>query len=60
MRLGVPELILLVVVALILFGPGRLPELGKAMGRAIREFKDSVRGGSEPEKTTPPEAGKQV
>ncbi|HEX3031813.1 MAG TPA: twin-arginine translocase TatA/TatE family subunit [Bacillota bacterium] len=37
--LGVPELILILVVALIIFGPGKLPEVGKALGKGISEFK---------------------
>jgi sec-independent protein translocase protein TatA len=37
--LGVPELIVIFVIALIVFGPKKLPELGKALGRGIAEFK---------------------
>ena len=37
--LGVPELILLLVLALIIFGPGKLPDIGRSLGRAINEFK---------------------
>lgn len=37
--LGVPELIILLVVALIVFGPRKLPELGRSLGRSIGEFK---------------------
>ncbi len=37
--LGMPELIIIFIVALLVFGPKRLPELGKALGRAINEFK---------------------
>ncbi|MDI6709569.1 MAG: twin-arginine translocase TatA/TatE family subunit [Bacillota bacterium] len=40
-RIGVPELIIILVVALIIFGPGKLPEAGKALGRTIREFRKS-------------------
>ena len=40
--IGPLELALILVVALIVFGPKRLPELGKSMGRAIREFKGSL------------------
>jgi len=36
--LGVPELIVIFVVALIVFGPQKLPELGKSLGRGLREF----------------------
>jgi len=37
--LGVPELIVIFVIALIVFGPKKLPELGKALGKGIAEFK---------------------
>lgn len=37
--LGVPELIVIFVIALIVFGPKRLPDLGKSLGRGIAEFK---------------------
>jgi sec-independent protein translocase protein TatA len=33
------------LIVLILFGPGKLPELGKGLGKGIREFKDALRGG---------------
>jgi len=36
---GTPEILLVLVIALLLFGPTKLPELGKSLGRAIREFK---------------------
>ncbi len=41
--LGGPELILVLVVFLIIFGVGRLPEVGSALGRSIREFRENVR-----------------
>lgn len=37
--LGLPELVLILVIALIIFGPGKLPEAGKAIGKSISEFK---------------------
>ncbi len=42
MGLGTTELIILLVVALIIFGPSRLPGLGKSMGEAIRGFKKGM------------------
>jgi sec-independent protein translocase protein TatA len=42
--IGVPELILLGLLALILFGPKRLPEMGRGLGKGMREFKDSISG----------------
>lgn len=41
-RIGLPELILILVIALIIFGPSKLPQIGKSMGQAIREFRKST------------------
>ncbi|MCA1554552.1 MAG: twin-arginine translocase TatA/TatE family subunit [Chloroflexi bacterium] len=41
---GVPELILILVVALVVFGPGKLPEIGAALGKAIGEFRRATQG----------------
>ena len=38
-RIGFPELIVILVIALVLFGPGKLPGLGKSVGETIKEFK---------------------
>lgn len=46
--IGAPELILLAFVALLLFGPKRLPEIGRAFGSGLREFKDSISGKDAP------------
>jgi sec-independent protein translocase protein TatA len=40
--IGMPEILLLGLVALLLFGPKRLPEMGRGLGKGLREFKDSV------------------
>jgi sec-independent protein translocase protein TatA len=40
--IGMPEILLLGLVALLVFGPKRLPEMGRSLGRGMREFKDSV------------------
>ena len=40
--IGMPELIIIFVVALIVFGPSKLPDLGKSLGEAIRGFKKAV------------------
>ena len=40
-HLGVPELLVILVIALVLFGPGKLPDVGKALGKSIREFKSA-------------------
>ncbi|MGE5576628.1 MAG: twin-arginine translocase TatA/TatE family subunit [Syntrophothermus sp.] len=41
--IGIPELIIILVLALIIFGPGKLPDVGKAVGRSISEFKKASR-----------------
>ncbi|MDF2569056.1 MAG: twin-arginine translocation protein TatA/E family subunit [Sporomusa sp.] len=38
-NLGMPEMIVILVIALLVFGPGKLPEMGKAMGNALQEFR---------------------
>ncbi len=40
--LGMPELIVILVVALVVFGPSKLPDLGKSLGEAIRGFKKAI------------------
>jgi sec-independent protein translocase protein TatA len=39
------HLFFILLIVLILFGPGKLPELGKGLGKGIKEFKDAMRGG---------------
>jgi TatA/E family protein of Tat protein translocase len=41
-NIGLPELLIIVAIALIIFGPNKLPELAKAFGRAMREFKKAT------------------
>ncbi|QCR32787.1 twin-arginine translocase TatA/TatE family subunit [Lysinibacillus sp. SGAir0095] len=41
--IGVPGLVIILVIALILFGPSKLPQLGKAVGQTLKEFKDSTK-----------------
>jgi sec-independent protein translocase protein TatA len=55
--IGMPELIVLGIVLLLIFGPKRLPEMGRSMGHGLREFKDSISGdrkGDELDVTTVP------
>ena len=51
-QIGIPSLILILVVALLIFGPSKLPEIGKAAGNSLREFKNATKGimGDEEEK----------
>jgi sec-independent protein translocase protein TatA len=44
---GFPELLVLGMVLLLIFGPKRLPEMGRSLGRGAREFKDSITGKTE-------------
>jgi sec-independent protein translocase protein TatA len=43
-NIGVPELLIVLVIALIVLGPKKLPEVGRSLGRGMREFKDSISG----------------
>jgi sec-independent protein translocase protein TatA len=51
-EIGISGLIIILVVALLIFGPKRLPEIGRSLGRGMREFKDSITGHDD-EKATP-------
>ena len=42
-NIGVPGLIIILILALIIFGPSKLPQLGKAVGQTLSEFKNSTR-----------------
>jgi sec-independent protein translocase protein TatA len=50
-NIGPLEIIIVLVIVLLIFGPKRLPELGRSMGRGMREFKDSITGKDEESKT---------
>ncbi|KAA9004819.1 twin-arginine translocase TatA/TatE family subunit [Paenibacillus spiritus] len=67
--IGTPGFILLAILALLLFGPNKLPELGRAVGRTFREFKDgtrevlaedSARAASGPQQTAQAEPDKRL
>jgi sec-independent protein translocase protein TatA len=45
--IGMPELLIIMVIVLIIFGAGKLPEIGGAIGKGINNFKKSVRNGDE-------------
>ncbi|MET1248298.1 twin-arginine translocase TatA/TatE family subunit [Sporolactobacillus sp. STCC-11] len=42
--IGLPGLILILVIALVIFGPSKLPEIGKAFGKTLKEFKKATQG----------------
>ena len=46
-NLGLPEIIIIGAAALLVFGPKRLPELAKSLGKGIRDFKKALEGGAE-------------
>jgi sec-independent protein translocase protein TatA len=45
-EVGITGLIVILIVALLVFGPKRLPEIGRSLGKGMREFKDSITGSS--------------
>ena len=44
--LGFPEIVVILIIALVIFGPNRLPALGEGLGKAIRGFKEGLKDGS--------------
>jgi sec-independent protein translocase protein TatA len=53
--IGFPELLVLLIVVLLVFGPKRLPEMGRSLGKGMREFKDSITGNDEKTTAAPPQ-----
>jgi sec-independent protein translocase protein TatA len=43
-HLGIPELLLILLLVVVIFGAGKLPQLGKGLGEGIKNFKNSIRG----------------
>ena len=56
--IGPWEIAILLVIVLLVFGPKRLPEIGRSLGRGMREFKDSVTGQDDKSELPPPSADK--
>ena len=54
-NIGLPEILVVLVIALIIFGPKRLPELGKSLGKGIREFRSSISGHDDEDEDEKPE-----
>ncbi len=55
--LGVPELLIILLIVIIIFGANKLPQLGKGIGQGMRNFKDSIKdAGVDETKPTPPKA----
>jgi sec-independent protein translocase protein TatA len=50
-NVGAPELIVILVIALLVLGPKKLPEVGRSMGRGMREFRESLSGGDKDDDT---------
>lgn len=57
--LGGPEITLIVVIVLLMFGGKKIPELAKGIGKGIRDFKDSYKGGKDPEESEKKEEEKK-
>ena len=47
MNLGVPELLIILAIIILIFGASRLPEIGRGIGKGIRNFKDATKEGPE-------------
>ena len=50
--IGMPELIIILVIIFIIFGAGKLPEIGKGVGKGIKNFKNSLSGKDDPDDTS--------
>jgi sec-independent protein translocase protein TatA len=56
-NIGPLEIIVVLIIALVVFGPKRLPELGRSLGKGIREFRGSVSGDHDDDERLSPPAG---
>ncbi len=45
-RVGIPELIIILMIIILIFGANRLPEIGRGIGKGIRNFKDATKDGT--------------
>jgi sec-independent protein translocase protein TatA len=46
-RIGIPELIIILMIIILIFGANRLPEIGRGIGKGIRNFKDATKDGED-------------
>jgi sec-independent protein translocase protein TatA len=46
MRLGIPEMLVILAIVVLIFGASRLPELGRGLGKGIKNFKDATKSGN--------------
>jgi sec-independent protein translocase protein TatA len=51
-QIGWPQLVIVLVIVLVIFGARRLPEVGRSLGSGMREFKDSITGKDDPAEPT--------
>ncbi|MCD8384010.1 MAG: twin-arginine translocase TatA/TatE family subunit [Clostridiales bacterium] len=49
MKIGVPELLVILLIVVVLFGPTQIPKLTKMLGSSIKNFRDSMKDGEQPE-----------
>ncbi|MGE0445191.1 MAG: twin-arginine translocase TatA/TatE family subunit [Vicinamibacterales bacterium] len=52
-RIGLPELLIVLAIVILIFGANRLPELGRGIGKGIRNFKDATKSGGKEDEEQP-------
>lgn len=60
LNIGLPGLIMILIIALVIFGPSKLPEIGKSFGKSLREFKKATQGLTSDEESAKEEKKKNV
>jgi sec-independent protein translocase protein TatA len=59
-NIGLPELLVILLICLLVFGAGKLPGVGKALGQSIREFREASQGKHDPGKPAAEEPGREA